>query len=360
MVDSRNSRKTAPTARAKVGGAGRVTMRHVATEAGVSVQTVSNLINGRLEHMTPDTESRVRAVIERLNYRPNSAAQGLRSHSNRTLSFVVSDPSQRFLGDSMTDQFLAGLGDELRERDYSLLIQSARPKDGHAELTRSIAEGRAEGAIVFLSGAAPDRARSVDELANSDMPIVLLQEHDVAPSRLPSIVAKDRDGSRELCRHLIARGHKRIAFLTADQGWSAIEQRVAGYLEAHEEAGLRIYPSLLVRHGDFRPLNAAAAASRLLDLRSPPTAIMCGNDLLALGVIKAARDLGLRVPDDVAVTGFDDFDFAAATEPGLSTVRVPGYEMGRYAAQSLIHAQHCDTRPLGAEFDIELCLRSSS
>ncbi|MDO8389707.1 MAG: LacI family DNA-binding transcriptional regulator [Actinomycetota bacterium] len=334
-------------------------MRQVADEADVSVQTVSNLINGRLDHMAPTTEARVRAVIDRLGYRPNSAAQGLRSQSNRTISFVVVDPSQRFLGDAMTDLFLAGLGDEVREREYSLLIQSVRPSDGHGELTRSIAEGRAEGAVIFLSGPPADRARVVEGLSNSELPVVLLQEHGVPEGEVPSIVAKDREGSRELCQHLIARGHQRIAFLIADQGWSAIEQRVAGYQDAHAEAGIRLHPTVLIRHGDFRPLNAAAVASRLLDLPSPPTAVMCGNDLLALGVLKAAREAGLKVPGDLAVTGFDDFEFSSAMDPGLSTVRVPGYEMGRYAAQSLIRALHSGSRPQGAEFDIEVCLRAS-
>lgn len=335
-------------------------MRQVAIEAGVSLQTVSNLVNGRLDRMTPDTEARVRAVIDRLDFRPNRAAQGLRSSSNRTLAFVIVDPSLRFLGDAMTDLFLAGLGDEARERDYALLIQSARPTDGYRELTRSIADGRAGGAVVCLSGEPGDRAAAVEGLAVSDVPVVLLQEHGVPEARIPTILARDREGSRELCRHLFSRGHERIAFLGAGQEWSAIAERKAGYGEAHQEAGLRVRPSLLASSADYRPLSAAAVAARLFDSRLPPTAVMCGNDLLALGVVKAARDLGLRVPGDIAVTGFDDFDFAAAVEPALSTVRVPGYEMGRFAAQSLIRAVEGGEAPRGAQFDVDLCLRASS
>jgi DNA-binding LacI/PurR family transcriptional regulator len=338
----------------------RVTMRDVAREAGVSIQTVSNFVNERAGRMNPETEAKVRSAIERLEFRPNSAAQGLRSQSRRTLAFVMNDSSHRFLGDPMTDLFLSGLGDELRERSYSLLIDSTKPTGVSTELVRSMAEGRADAAIMFLSGDASERATNIEALAKSTFPMILLQEHQAEQYGIPSIVAKDRRGSRELCRHLISRGHKRIAFLSAAQSWSAIEERVTGYREAHVEFGMQVVEELVVTYGEFKPLDAAAAASRLLDRRSPPTAVMCGNDLLALGVVKAAFDRGLRVPEDLAVTGFDDFDFAVATTPTLSTVRVAGYEMGRFAAQSLIRALSTDSTPVGAEFDIELCIRASS
>ena len=335
-------------------------MRDVALAANVSLQTVSNFVNSRPGKMNLDTEARVRSAIEALDFRPNSAAQGLRSQSRRTLAFVVNDSSHRFLGDPMTDQFLAGLGDELRERDFNLLIDSARPTDNGSELIRSVGEGRADAAVVFLSGHLKERTKLVQQLAKTEVPVILLQEHGVPESLLPSIVSRDRDGSRSLCRHLFSRGHERIAFLTASQGWSAIDERILGYQEAHEEAGVSLQSELLVRFGDFKPLDGAAAASRLLDSRVRPTAIMCGNDLLALGVVKAAKDQGLRIPEDLAVTGFDDFDFAVATEPSLTTVRVAGYEMGRYAAQTLIRALTTNSAPTGTEFDVELCLRSSS
>ena len=335
-------------------------MRDVAQAANVSVQTVSNLVNGRTNQMTPETESRVRRVMEKSDYHPNSSARGLRSARARTLGFLVLDEASRFLADPMTDLFMAGLGDVLRERDYALLVQASRPGKPLDRLLLPLLEGRSDGAVVFLSGPPALRRRHIRHLRKLAAPFVLLQEHDVAGSALPVIEADDFGGSRELCRYLISRGHSRIAFLTGVYQWSAIEARFAGYVAAHEEAGVQSDPSLAISQGGFDALSAADAAGLLLDLDHAPTAIMCGNDLIALGALKAARDRGFRVPDDVAVTGFDDFDFAAAVEPPLTTVRLPGYEMGSLAASLLIDFIDGAPRNAQAPFLTEICLRASA
>ena len=116
----------------------------------------------------------------------------------------------------------------------------------------------------------------------------------------------------------------------------------------------------ITRRGSYSPLEAATLARDLLRGREPPTAILCGNDLIALGVLKAARELGMRVPQDLAVAGFDDFDFAEALDPPLTTVRIPGYEMGRQAARSLVHAVETGTAPESHTFPVEVCLRGSA
>lgn len=335
-------------------------MRDVAQAAGVSVQTVSNVVNDRSQHMTRETQARVRAIIEQLGFRPNSVARGLRSARTRTLAFVVLDASAHFLADPMTDLFLAGLGDELRDASHGLLIRASAPGADLDSLIEPLVEGRVDGAVVFLSGEAALRASYVERLGERlDLPFLLLQEHDVAAA-LPTICAEDRHGSREVCRHLISRGHERIGFLTAAHSWSAIEQRLAGYRDAHEEAGIPCDPALVRRGGDFKPLDAATAAADLLDRHPRPTAVMCGNDLIALGLLKAARDRGLRVPDDLAVTGFDDFDFAAAIDPPLTTVRIPGYEMGRDAAGALIDAFASGATPATRTYPTEIFLRGSA
>lgn len=338
----------------------RVTMRDVARAAGVSVQTVSNVVNDRSQHMTRETQARVREIIEQLGFRPNSVARGLRSARTQTLAFVVLDASAHFLADPMTDLFLAGLGDELRDASHGLLIRASAPGADLDSLIEPLVEGRADGAVVFLSGETELRARYIEQLREQlDLPFLLLEEHELGEG-VATICADDRDGSREVCRHLLARGHERIGFLTAAHSWSAIEQRIAGYREAHEEAGIACEPVLMRRAGNFEPLDAALAAADLLDRHPRPTAIMCGNDLIALGLMKAARDRGLRVPDDLAVTGFNDFDFAAAVDPPLTTVRIPGYEMGRDAAAALIQAFATGVAPESRAYRTEIFLRGSA
>lgn len=335
-------------------------MRDVSGAAGVSVQTVSNLINGRTNQMTVETQKRIRRVMKELGYHPNSAARGLRSAKSRTFGFLILDDASRFLADPMTDLFLSGLGDVLRDDGYALLIQASRPGNPIESLLMPMLEGRIDGAVVFLSGPRSVRGRYVKELEKLTRPFVLLQEHTGTGEQVASISADDRSGSRDLARHLIGRGHSRIAFLTAAHPWSALEERYAGYLNALEEAGIGPDPDHAIWRGDFAAFDAADAAGALLDGDRPPTAIMCGNDLIALGVLKASRDRGLRVPGDISVTGFDDFDFAAAIEPALTTVRIPGYEMGQRAAETLIASAIGKGSVVGHVFPTELCLRASA
>ncbi len=334
-------------------------MRDVAKAAGVSVQTVSNLVNGRTAHMSTETEARLRQVIETLGFRPNSSARGLRSKSTRTLAFVIGDASEAFLGDPMTDLFLAGMGSELRAHDYSLLIDSYRPGDPLRSITRQLDEGRVDGAVVMLSGPVAERTRAARQLRRSGRPLILLQEHSHLADGIPSVSAQDREGSHRLCAHLIAKGHRRITFLTADEHWSALEQRAAGYEQALREVGLK--SSVKVVHApDFSPGSGVAAAAEILSRRNRPTAIMCGNDRLALGALRAAAGLGLDVPGDLAVTGFNDFDFAAVVTPSLTTVRIPGYEMGVAAATSLLGSTTQGTLVPSSLYEVELRPREST
>jgi DNA-binding LacI/PurR family transcriptional regulator len=337
-----------------------VTMRQVAEAAGVSTQTVSNLLNGRTDHLATETAQRIHAVIERLDYRRNFVARGLRSARAQALAFLVTDASARFLADPMTDLFLAGLGDELRDSDYGLLIQSAHPNAPFESLLAPATEARVDGAVLFLSGPPELRAQRVDRLRTLRIPTILLQEHGVPGDQQPSVTSDDRFGSRALCRHLLERGHRRIDYLSAADSWSAIEERIAGFHDALAEADDQLVRGTITLRGTYAPLDAASVARDLLSLPDRPTAMLCGNDLVALGVLKAARELGLRVPEDLAVAGFDDFDFAAALDPPLTTVRIPGYEMGRQAARSLLRAVESRAPAESCAFPVEVRLRGST
>lgn len=331
-------------------------MRDVAARADVSVQTVSNLINNRLHLMGEDTAARVEQAMSELGYHPNVAARTLRSERTETLCFLLLDEGNRFLADPMTDLVIAGIGDVARDHGYGLLIRATRPHEPDPALFRPLLEKRADGALLFMSGEPSVRRWYVSRLGELGFPFILLEPSD--NPQLLTVAAADREGARRLTEHLIGRGHERIAFLTTKVAWPMLEQRMLGYRDALRAAGLK---PMVVTGGEWTPTTGADQAERLLSRKLPPTAMMCGNDLLALGAIRAVRERGLSVPGDVAVTGFDDFDFAQFADPALTTVRIPGYDIGRAAGETLI-------RVLGGEppverqvvFPVELELRESA
>ncbi|HWD75306.1 MAG TPA: LacI family DNA-binding transcriptional regulator [Solirubrobacteraceae bacterium] len=306
-------------------------MRDVAARAEVSVQTVSNLINQRFHLMGEETRVRVEQAMSDLGYHPNLAARTLRSARTETLCFLLLDEGNRFLADPMTDLIIAGIGDVARDRGYGLLIRAARPHEPDPALIRPLLENRADGAFLFMSGAPDLRKWYVGRLSDLGFPFILLEPSD--DPQMLTVTADDREGARRLTAHLVAQGHKRIVFLTTKVPWPMLEQRMLGYRDALRDAGLK---PIVRTGGTWTPTSGAEQADRLLSGKAAPTAIMCGNDLLALGAIRAVRDRGLSVPDDIAVTGFDDFDFAQFADPALTTVRIPGYDIGRTAGQALI------------------------
>jgi LacI family transcriptional regulator len=345
-----------------MGGDRRPTQRDVAAAAGVSVQTVSNLFTGRRHHLSAETEQRILEAIDQLGYTPNSTARGLRSRSTRMLAFVIGDASEDFLGDPLTDRLLSGVGAVLRERDYALVIDSYRPGGPAKVATRHLAEGRVDAALVMVSGGLDERRRIVRQLEVTGGRFALLQEHTdltaAADKPVWSVSAADFAGSRALTQHLIDRGHELISFVGTREQWSALEQRTGGYVAAMSDAGLADRVEVVVAE-DFSPRAGLATGPTLLDRRVRPTAIMCGNDSLALGVLRAAGDRGIEVPEQLAITGFNDFAFAEFTTPPLTTVSLPGEAMGRLAARMLLDPEP-PVEQTALVLDVELRLRGST
>jgi DNA-binding LacI/PurR family transcriptional regulator len=341
---------------------GRPTMREVAELAGVSVQTVSNHVNGRHQYMADDTRRRVAAAMQELGYHPNVTARGLRSAETRTLGFLVLDQHARFLADPLTDLIIAGVGDVAREQDYGILIQSAKPSDEPDRLLTPVLQSRVDGAFLLLSGPHQVREDIIRRIGQTTDEFVLFDE-PVTDPEIMSVRAADREGGRELATHLIERGHRRIAFIGAAAPWAVVEQRYLGFEDALRTHGSEPEPELVKLEAGWEPASAVPIAERLLKSPDPPTAIMCSTDLLALATVHTARELGFEVPGDVAVSGFDDFPFSQFAHPALTTVRIPAYDMGREAARILIdHLTGGDrsTRAEQIEFPVELMVRGST
>lgn len=335
------------------------TMRDVAAYADVSAQTVSNFINGRYEHVGKETRRRIETALKELDYVVDHRARNLRQGLTQTLGFLVLDEHLRFLSDPLTALVLAGIGDVARDRNYGILIQAVRPSTQASELLAPIFERRVDGALLVLSGHRDLRAWYLEQLAEREHPFVVFDEPTDAPTGI-SIMAENRHGAKLLTEHLIAQGHTRIAYIAARVPWPVVEQRYAGFRQALSDAGIKPVLDLELFEGGFEISGGVQMANKLLDRPDPPTAIVASSDLLAVGAVQATRNRSLRIPEDVAITGFDDFDFAKYIDPPLTTVAIPGYEMGQTGADLLISSLTGQAAARERTFPVELCMRESA
>ncbi len=312
------------------------TIRDVAETASVSIQTVSNVLHGKAR-VRPEVQARVMQAIAQHNYRPSRAAQNMRSGQAQALGFIVSDPNPRGLADPFYGEVLTGLAEVARDHNYDVLIEWL-PSDTPvraADILSPFQTRRIDGAVIFLQGEQACDAELLGELTAAQALFVLLECNALGDAGY-SVTAANHDGAFAATQHLISRGHRHIAFLDSVQRWPAVDERRRGYEDAMHAVkfGAHICP---ISSSDWtREGGAAAMTAMLADETDRPTAIVAATDLLAVGAIAAIKSHGLRVPEDIAVTGFDDFDFASFVEPPLTTVRLPAHDMGRRAADVLL------------------------
>lgn len=323
------------------------TIRDVAAAAGVSMQTVSNVIHGK-SFVRPEIQHRVREEMARLNYQPSRVAQGMRRQHSQTLGLLLSDPNPRGLADPFYGEVLAGMVEAARAADYGVRIEwlpSDQPLLGE-QLRAPFLTKRIDAGLVFLHLAAAETDRLLHELAQAAVPFAVL-ERDVQGASVYSVLATNYEGAAGATKRLIDAGHRQIAFLESAQIWPAVEERRRGFFDTMLAHGL----AMAARFGispDWTAEGGRVAAASLLTPDDPdrPTAILAGSDLLAVGALQTARARRLHVPDDLALIGFDDFEFARYVDPPLTTVRLPVHEMGRHAAQLLL--DHLQGRAVAA------------
>jgi DNA-binding LacI/PurR family transcriptional regulator len=283
--------------------------------------------------MREETRNRILESMRALNYQPNTLARGLRSRRTNTVAFLTIDPAPRFLADPFHVTILSGMADALRTQDYCLFVQGLAPDRAGETFQRLVRQRRFDGAVVHLSGARRQREQHVQCLQAGGCPFVLIEERTASPAAA-CVLADNRGGSAQAVEFLQAGGHTRIGFLTTDRPWPAVEARVAGYEEAVRKTGCRW--SKVWKVGRECTESAREAMERVLRREPALTAVLCATDVLALGALQAAGRLGRGVPAELAVVGFDDFEFARYVDPPLTTVALPGYDMGRRAAELLL------------------------
>jgi LacI family transcriptional regulator len=333
-------------------GTSRVTVRAIAAETGLSIATVSRVLNGG-DNVSRRTRETVRQVVEQLGDRAPKPRRRPPPRAARQPVFVRCP----YL---LTDYFgyiVTSIAETLALHGQSMLLDA-----GDAVVKSAVVRGlprRADvyGALLILP---PEPRADLEALAASGFPFVVVDPRTAVPRGMVSISAAHFSGARAVTRHLIELGHRRIGVITGPPYWHTRDDRVGGHLAALAEAGVLGDPGLM-RSGEPAIKTGVWAGRELLDLRPRPSAVVCFNDKVAVGVMEAAAAHGLRVPEDLSVAGFDDIDVSRATSPRLTTVRQPLQEMGRTAVTMLMrqldgHAHEA----LSMELETRLVVREST
>ncbi len=319
------------------------TIRDVARLAGVSPATASQALNGR-PRVHEDTRQRVVDAAAKLRYVPNLHGRRLARRRAECLAVVPGRNMATRFGDSFYRVVLGGVAETAHGRGYALVITPApREPLAPSDVGRLLGHGAVDGALVV--GVLD--AEGLFALRERGLPVVLV-DTVLEGSGLPAVVPDYRDGARLGVAHLLALGHRRVAFLGAAVGYAFGRETHDGYMDALAAAG-RGYDPRLVRGAPIGVEPAMAATASLLAEPEPPTAVFAATDAMAIGALRAAREHGRRVPDDLAVVGMDDIELAAYTDPPLTTVRVAREEMGRLAAERLIALVERDGSERGGE-----------
>lgn len=320
------------------------TIRQIAREAGVSVGTVSNVLNG-YEHISDDARARVMAVVKRHDYRPNAIARSLSTRRTGMLGLIISLNPTPFYND-----LAQGAIEAAQEAGARLLVVAVRYDA--ADLLDQV-DGLARqwvGGIFIATQPVPQAA--LGRLSAGDTRLVVMDRGQAPPSgarardaRAIGLVGFDwRNAGHAATRHLIELGHEHIGYVGGIPGRSSSVLRQQGYLQALREGGIR-KSARLMRDGDFFSESGHRQAMDLLSQAPRPTALVLANDLMALGAYKAIAELRLRIPDDVSVVGIDDVFFAPFLAPPLTTVRVPTKEAGRAGIRLLLDVAESKSIP---------------
>lgn len=329
----------------------RVTIGDVAAHAGVSKATVSRVINAKSE-VDARTAQRVLDVIERLGYVPSARAVGLALGRTSTVGMLV--PS---LGWPWMSEIVQGVAETLEAEKFGLLLYTCtRGKESLDQFASSVAANSCDGLIVV----APENGLGhITDLYQRGLPVVMIDDRDSHPP-LPTVICTNKAGGRAAARHLLDLGRSQPVVLTGLPGFGCVQERLFGFLDEFRAAGQELGEDRVIE-GNFTVDCGRAAVAELTASGRPFDSVFAMNDLSAAGVVAGVREHGLRVPEDVAVIGFDDVAIASHTDPPLTTIRQPMRDMGATAARLLLAALR--GKPLAQTrtvLDTELIVRGST
>lgn len=308
-----------------------VTIKDVANFANVAPSTVSKVLNNA-GHLSDETRLKVQDAIRKLNYRPNSIARSLRKNHTRTIGMINNSHTNK---NTFVLQLMVGVEEAASQEGFSVfLCNSSASQSKENEYLEVLLDKQVDG-IIFLDNVVKERHLPAAHLSN--VPLVFLNQYP-QEALYPSVIPNDVQGAKLATDHLIALGHKRIGFINGRLKHKASHLRLEGYQAALKAAGLTFDSQLVQGKDIWDEEGGYLSVNDLMALTNPPTAIFCANDPLAIGALDGLRQLGLSVPDDIALIGFDNSLAAAQKRPALSSIEMPFLDMGKLAVKLLLES----------------------
>ncbi len=302
------------------------TIKEVANLAGVSVATVSHVIN-ETRYVSDSVRKQVQQAMDELGYRPNTLARSLRRGQTHTLGLILPDSANPFFAEVGRSIEIAAFA-----AGYNVILcNTENDFEKETLYTNVLINKRVDGMIFVATGA---RSDSLQKLMDLGLPAVVM-DRDFPEMEMDVVLSDNHQGGYLATQHLIALGHRRIGCIAGPSKITPSALRVAGYTQAIQESGLTINPNFIM-HGDFHPESGYKVAREMLTGPNPPTAIFACNDLMAIGVLRAVAETGQRVPEDIAVIGYDDIELASYATPPLTTIKQPTLEMGSATLKFLL------------------------
>jgi LacI family transcriptional regulator len=326
-------------------------MRDVAERAGVSVTTVSHVIN-ETRPVSDELRQRVLAAIDELGYQPNVLARSLRRGETHTIGMIVPDSANPFFA-----ELARGIEDTSFEHGYNLILcNSDGDLDKELIYADVLTEKQVDGILFVAAGVSTDHIRALQERR---IPVVIV-DREIPDVSVDQVLTDNARGGWLATRHLLELGHRCIGCITGPSDVTPSAERVTGYRQALSEGGIPVDEVLIVK-GDFQYGSGYRAARQILARDDPPTAIFTCNDLMAVGAISAAVEMGRQVPVNLSVVGFDDVRLASFANPPLTTIVQPKYEMGVLATTMLLERmRNHDIPPRRRLLDTSLLIRQST
>ncbi|MCX8022801.1 MAG: LacI family transcriptional regulator [Syntrophorhabdaceae bacterium] len=298
----------------------------VAQKAGVSIATVSRVVNNSRHKVNQATKEKVLAAIKELDYRPNALAKGLLMKKTMTAGIIIPDISNPYYA-----EIVRGIQDIADVHGYGImLLNTDRNKERIIKHILFLREKSADG--IIFSGGTIDEEEVLSALGELKERVVVIGRHNVD---FPVIAIDNVGGASKATKHLIDLGHRRIGYISGPNNSTTAKERFEGYKTALTQAGYRV-DRTLIKNGDLTPSSGYLIAKELI-YEKKATAIFTANDQMAIGAIRAAKDLGLRIPEDVAIVGFDNIPITSFIDPPLTTIEIPMYQVGIAAMEMLVN-----------------------
>ncbi len=323
----------------------RKTLKNVAEKAGVSISVASRVL-GRYGYVSQETRRKVLEIAKKIGYQPDMVARSLKTKQTYSIGVIISDITTSFF-----TSVVRGIEDVANQNGYNVtLCNSDEDPDKESEYLRVLYGRKVDGLVISSTGR---NTAYLKRLIRADLPVVLL-DRGIKDIETTEVLIDNREGAYQAVNHLIGLGHKRIGIINGIKGITTSEERFEGYKKALQKNGIPL-EGTLIKYGDFRIEKGREAMEKFIKMVNPPSAVFVSNEVMTTGALLALKENNVKIPQDIALAGFDDPIWAALIEPPLTAVRQPSYSVGTIACQSLLQKIRKSNR--GRPFHEEIVLK---